>query len=827
MAAVWLGWTAAGRAWAAPAAGPLPPAAAGPVDFARDIKPLLEANCLTCHAHGQRKGGFQIDTREQILAGGNSGAGAVAGDSAGSLLIQLVAGLDEDRVMPAKGRRLTAEQTGLLRAWVDADLPWPEGIVLGRGVQAPLEPRRVPLPAARGSLAHPIDRLLEPYFAAQGFTPPETVSDRVFARRAYLDTIGLLPTPAELRAFEREEGEGKRERLVQRLLGDRARYTQHWLSFWNDCLRNDYRGTGYIDGGRKQITPWLYSALATNLPFDRFVARLVAPDEHSEGFTQGIVWRGVVNASQRPEVQAAQNLSQVFLGINLKCASCHDSFINDWKLADAYGLASIYAEEPLELIRCDTPTGQMAERKFLFPQLGAVVESTNRAERLESLAELLTRPANGRLTRTLVNRLWARCFGRGLVEPVDEMDNAPWHADLLDWLAWDFAERGYDVKRLIELMLTSRAYQLPAVGGTEQLDEQFVFRGPLVRRLSAEQFLDALSALTGRWHALPANTDIDFYAGVESVREPAPRTRWIWATADAAAAVPPQTIYLRRLFELPAKPEESLAVVAADNRFTLYVNGQQVGSGDDWHKPRVIDLAPHMVAGPNVLAAAATNGEVKEKDPTPNPAGFIFQARIRSIRSQATQRVPGDLEEPTAWDLGSDSTWLCATNQVEGWERLELAAPGWQPAVELGEAELAPWRFERSLAASWSSAAQHRKVRAALVPSDALATALGRPNREQVNTTRPTAATTLQALELTNGSTLAGLIEAGAAHLLAAPQAADRPLAAKLLTHALGREPTADELEVAVELLGDPVRREGVEDFLWVTAMLPEFQLIY
>src|SRR5258707_10966047 len=122
--------------------------------------------------------------------------------------------------------------------------------------------------------------------------------------------MGLLPPRAELEACVADNTADKRTNLVERLLADNQRYAEHWLTFWNDLLRNDYRGTGYIDGGRKQITAWLYSALATNLPFNRFVAELINPKPDSEGFTKGIVWRGAVNASQVPQMQAAQNISQ-------------------------------------------------------------------------------------------------------------------------------------------------------------------------------------------------------------------------------------------------------------------------------------------------------------------------------------------------------------------------------------------------------------------------------------------------------------------------------------------------------------------------------------
>ena len=114
-----------------------------------------------------------------------------------------------------------------------------------------------------------------------------SVDDRQFIRRATLDVVGELPTPDEVRAFVADRAPDKRERLVARLLADDRRYAEHWLSFWNDLLRNDYRGTGYIDGGREQITAWLYAALANNLPYDQFVAALVNPTPGSRGLHQG------------------------------------------------------------------------------------------------------------------------------------------------------------------------------------------------------------------------------------------------------------------------------------------------------------------------------------------------------------------------------------------------------------------------------------------------------------------------------------------------------------------------------------------------------------
>src|SRR5690606_10988946 len=166
---------------------------------------------------------------------------------------------------------------------------------------------------------------------------PGLVDDKTFIRRVYLDVTGLIPTPGEISAFVEDNDPCKREKLVDQLLHRDDDYAQHWLTFWNDLRRNDYSGTGYITGGRFDITRWLYNSLYDNKPYNWFVKELISASKESAGFVKGIKWRGTINSSQSTEMQAAQNVAQVFLGLNLKCASCHDSFISDWKLEDAYG----------------------------------------------------------------------------------------------------------------------------------------------------------------------------------------------------------------------------------------------------------------------------------------------------------------------------------------------------------------------------------------------------------------------------------------------------------------------------------------------------------
>jgi hypothetical protein len=803
----------------------LPPAALHTVDFEREIKPILAHSCVQCHGRGKSAGRFSLEDREATLRGGVSGPAIVVGDSGDSYLIELVAGVDPVSIMPQKGTRLTDEQVGLLRAWIDQGANWPEHFGFGRGAALNLEPRRPELPSAHGEWTHPVDRWLGEDDARQGIDLSTVVDDRQYARRVYLDVIGLIPPPAELEAFVADARPDKRVELVRQLLREDRRYAEHWLTFWNDALRNDYRGTGYIDGGRRQITGWLYAALAGNMPFDQFVRELVNPGPEAEGFTRGIVWRGVVNASQTPEMQAAQHVSQVFMGVNLKCASCHDSFIDDWTLADAYGLAGVYAEGPLEMVLCDMPTGEIAALKFLYPELGDLDPTLPRNARLERLADLMTSEENGRLTRTIVNRLWARFMGRGLVEPLDDMEQESWHPDLLDWLASDLVDHDYDLKRTIELILTSRAYQLPAVPVAEDDSADYAFRGPFIRRMSAEQYYDAISTLTGVWNLFP-EARANF--AIQSNGSPAPgwprEPRWIWSSPDAAQQAPPGTVYWRRSFTLDDVPADAALVIAADNRFTVFVNGRQLASGSNFRQPRLLDLRPYLTAGANVLAIEAVNDPVRSNNPQASPdspAGLIAYAYLRHHSG------PRGAQPENILDLVTDRHWRWSANSHDGWTATTFDDADWSTASELGTADSAPWNIGEPWQNALASASLYGQVRAALVSSDPLMNALGRPNREQVVTSRPMVATTLEALELTNGETLARWLRRGAGRLLNDPPSSPQTLIVELYQRALGRGPSTDELRLAEEWVGTPIQKEGVEDLLWALTMLPEFQLIY
>lgn len=609
-------------------------------ELTMNVRSILAHNCYSCHNATKSKGGLRMDKKELLFKGGESGPILVAGNVSKSEIIRRIKlPTSHDDAMPTKGKRVSKEDIAMLEYWIQQGAPWAAGPEKSLYRVAALEPRLPVVPSSNARLNHPIDLFVNEYFKKNKISWPKSVDDKTYIRRVYLDITGLLPSAENIADFVQDTRSNKREILVDKLLVNNDGYAQHWLTFWNDVLRNDYSGTGYITNGRFGITKWLYGSLKNNKPYNTFVKELISPTKESEGFIRGIQWRGTINSSQSTEMQAAQNVSQVLLGLNLKCTSCHDSFISDWKLDEAYAFANVFSNKTLEIHRCDLPTGRMAGYGVLYNSLGKIKETSITADRLIQLADILVQKKNGRLYRTLVNRVWAQLMGRGIIEPVDMMDNEPWSQDLLDWLASDFTANGYDIKRLMRQIVLSKTYQTPAVGLKESqmlTASSFVFRGIMKRRITAEQFADAVS----------------------------------------------QSFY------------------------PIYTDSALV-----------------------------------------------------------KKMLPADFKNDIPF------------------------------------------------------------ARASLVKNDAFLTALGRPNRENVSTSRISQANLLQALELTNGNKFNLSLRKGA-EIWAQKYSTGESLVKALYLKALGREPNAKELSLAVKYIGKKPSVEGIHDLVWAVTLLPEFQLI-
>ncbi len=621
---------------------------------------------------------------------------------------------------------------------------------------APLEPRRPALPHQTGN---PIDAFLSE-------VPGAPVSDALYARRVYLDLWGLLPAPQQLAEFHRDRDPGKRAKLANRLLADKGNYTGHWISFWNDLLRND-DGVIY-HGERKSITKWLEKALEENMPYDRFVSALLNPEDKAgpEGFIIGVNWRGEVPASERPPLQAAQNSAQTFLGINLKCNVCHDSFISRWKLADAYGLASYFSSEPLEIARCDVKTGKLAEPRFLFPDLRTSQTGGSLAERRAEVARLFTTPENGRLARTLVNRYWKQLFGRGLVEPVDDMAAEPWNADLLDWLASDFADHGYDLKRLLHTITSSRAYQLPTQPEVKP-GQRYVFRGPQARRLSAEQFADAIASVTGEWRY-----------------------------KAAAQALPARYV---RDWELKSTPlTRALGRPVRDQVTTERLT-----------QPTTLQ-ALEMVNGAMLANWLHSAGERLAGAQAPAPANLFDSGVVR--RNAVNVDLPLQ---------GAGKLWLVVEN-IDSYDP-DRVIPQWRNAVLIKGNERVPLsklvsgadpeKLALPSIITLAAAGFDRFQATVQVTSDSTGSDIGPAIRFFVFDKEPD---------------LRRMVKVEGATPVAPPPAAMSPsgLITRVYQEALSRDPSPGERLVAEQVLGARMNADAVEDFLWMIFLSPEFQYI-
>jgi uncharacterized membrane protein/mono/diheme cytochrome c family protein len=761
-----------------------------------EVRALFAHNCYQCHSENKSKGELVLENKRGVFKGGESGVVIVPSKPEESELYKRISlSPNEEGVMPKKGKVLKDNEIALIKLWIQNGAHWSDQ-ALKVFPEAELALEKPDLP--KSDETNPVDQLIGTYFEEKhvGWSP--IVEDRIFIRRAYLDIIGLLPEPEAIAAFKNDRDPDKRGKLIDILLSDTHNYTQHWLSFWNDLLRNDYSGTGFITGGRKQITNWLYTSLQENKTYDQMVAELVNPVEGSEGFIKGIQWRGVVNASQRTEMQAAQNIGQSLMGVNVKCASCHNSFVSNLTLEQSYGFASIFADSVLELNRCDKPLGKMATVNFLYPELGSVKGETVQ-ERLYNLSKLMVKRENGRLYRTITNRFWHRLMGRGIIEPLDEMDNAPWNADLLDWLASDFIESGHDLKHLIKRIMSSKAYQLPAAkyAKQEELKTDYIFQGPVLRRLSAEQFSDAVSQVIS-----PVYHAIQYSPNEEQLS-----AKRIWHPEikfDRIVLPEPGKRYFRKSFTLPNKPiQRAKVLISVDHSYVLYINGAKVTEGSDWKKVTKLDVTMFLKPGKNLIAIAGINeGRIA------NPAAVLFSMKVQYDTEEVVQ-------------LDSDTSWKSvADTPEEDWTLADYKDTSWTKARNYGTSNwgrLIDFTFEDQ---------NGTFARASLVKQHPFMKALGRPSRENVTTSRDQQATLLQALELTNGEFFNGVLEEGATLWMDRYNNDSKKIVTHLYQKSFGRKPSDAEQEILLSVLGDQPQKEDVQDVFWSTLILPEFQFI-
>jgi hypothetical protein len=352
--------------------------------------------------------------------------------------------------------------------------------------------------------------------------PSELCSDAVFLRRAYLDLLGLLPSADEARAFLADSSASKRAQLIAQLL-ERPEFADFWALKWADVLRNEAHS---LDAkGVQNFYHWIRQSIAESKPLDQFVRELLT----TRGSTYASAAANYFRPNRDPATRA-KAAAQVFLGIRLQCAECHNHPFDRWTQDDYYDWSGVFGRVGYKVLEnnrdigsdkhewkgeqvvfasrqgnvLNPRTGQPARPRLLGEaglQSSYVSRFTNYGSDIDPLAELadwLTSPGNVQFARAQVNRVWFHLMGRGLVEPIDDFraTNPPSHPELLDALARDFIEHRFDLRHLVGLIMASRAYQISSEPNESNADDEANYSHALVRRLTAEQLLDAQSQVT-------------------------------------------------------------------------------------------------------------------------------------------------------------------------------------------------------------------------------------------------------------------------------------------------------------------------------------------
>jgi hypothetical protein len=354
-----------------------------------------------------------------------------------------------------------------------------------------------------------------------GLLPSELSDDASFMRRVYLDVIGTPPTPEEVKAFLADSSPDKRAKLIDRAL-DRPEYADYWSLKWGDLLRSNRATLG--SKGMWSLTNWIRAQLRENRPADQFVYDLITAQGST--FTNGPANYYRV-ASNPPDL--AETTSQVFLGVRLQCAKCHNHPFEKWTMSDYYRFAAFFARVGQKgsqefgvfggenVVRLNnggevyhpkngaqmkpTPLGGYPER---MKQRGAQTaqltdpEPDAGGDRRALLADWITKE-NTLFARNIVNRYWGYLMGRGLVEPIDDqrITNPPTNPELLDALAKDFMANGYDIKRLIRTICNSRVYQLSSQPTSANKADTVFYTHHPIKRLPAEVLFDLVNIATG------------------------------------------------------------------------------------------------------------------------------------------------------------------------------------------------------------------------------------------------------------------------------------------------------------------------------------------
>ncbi len=487
------------------------------VHFYKDVLPIFEQHCFSCHQGGKTKGDLNLDNLASALKGGESDGPAITpGHPAKSSIIARVISQDEDFIMPPKGDPLSQEQIEALQRWISEGAHWPELNV---------------------------DRI----------EVTDLTDDLAFLRRVTLDTVGVVPSVEEITAFQNDSSKDKRAKVIDRLLAD-LRWADRWMGYWQDVLAENPNILNPTLNNTGPFRWFLHEALSDDRPMDLFVTELLRMGG-SERFG-GPAGFGTASGNDVPMAAKGAIVSTAFLGVEMKCARCHDAPAHESTQQDLFELAALLKTESIDvpktssvpmdklheggrkpLIQVTLQPGTKVEPKWPFEDFVPLATGESLAEnpkdKRDVLAALITAPQNERFAQVIVNRLWQQYMGRGIVEPVEDWERGKAsHPELLNWLAREFVRGGYSLKNISRVILNSHAYQR----ATDRVltAPSPIFAAPAPRRLGAEQIVDSLFAATGKpMKTEEVSLDIDGRRDMKnSISLGLPNRAWMFASTS-------------------------------------------------------------------------------------------------------------------------------------------------------------------------------------------------------------------------------------------------------------------------------------------------------
>ena len=408
----------------------------------------------------------------------------------------------------------------------------------------------VPIPRTSTAMTARIDELIDQLWTEQDVLPVDQATDEAFLRRVYLDVIGRVPTISEYDQFFELDTQSRRNQLIDQLLESRE-HALHLGGIWKRVLVPDDETAISRLGGSGKLEQWLSDSFAKNQPYDELVRELLLAEGRVNESGPLLFYA----AAKMNAEELAARTSRSFLGMRMECAECHDHPFDHWSQEDFWSLAAYFAQisRPQGKIEMVSPVLRVRDANFgevklpetetvIKPRLPLVqhgdhgmtasdIASLENAEvtggsRREQLAAWITHPQNSHFSQATANRIWAHLFGRGLVDPVDDMGghNQALSPQLLNQLGRYFVQSDFDVRKLMKVILNSRAYQLSSQNSDEKASKQVnLFARMSLKPLTAEQLYDCLATATGRSNLgrqVPSPMVLSITANVDRFSDP-------------------------------------------------------------------------------------------------------------------------------------------------------------------------------------------------------------------------------------------------------------------------------------------------------------------